>query len=133
MKVESGLRTLLTKFMNKSFIKFIFMGCLNTALTYILYLGFLIILPYFYSYFFSYCIGIILSYFLNTLFVFKEKVQIKKLFQFPLVYLAQFAVSSVLLYLIVDRLFVNERLALLFVTVVTIPITFLLSRYIIKK
>lgn len=107
-------------------------GGFNTAFTYGLYL----LLDLFFSYRFaftaSYIIGIVFAYFFNALVVFKSGLSIKKFLQFPLVYLVQYLLSIGLLEVLVQALDVSTTLAPIFVLVLVTPVTYLLSRWILK-
>ncbi|MEB3100937.1 GtrA family protein [Ferviditalea candida] len=121
------------KFLNKQFIKFIIVGLINTVSTYLLYLIFLKLTSYFWAYSISYILGIIISYFLNTLFVFREKTSLKKFLQFPIVYLVQYLINTFFLYLFVNVLSIRKEISPIIIIVITIPITFLLSKKIIQE
>lgn len=133
MKHVIDLRILLMKFLNKQFIKFIIVGLINTVSTYLLYLIFLKLTSYFWAYSISYILGIIISYFLNTLFVFREKTSLKKFLQFPIVYLVQYLINTFFLYLFVNVLSIRKEISPIIIIVITIPITFLLSKKIIQE
>ncbi|WP_405104644.1 GtrA family protein [Paenibacillus sp. FSL K6-1217] len=133
MKVESGRPTLLTKLLNKEFLKFVVSGGINTLTTYLMYLLLLLFLNYSLSYTVSYVSGIFLSYYLNTVFVFKEKMSIEKFLKFPIVYLIQYFINLLMLYILVEHLHLSTKIVPLIVVVVTIPVTFVLSKLIIKS
>lgn len=132
MKVGIDLRTWLTKFMNKEFLRFVFVGGINTGATYIFYLVLLIFFDYSVSYTISYVAGILISFYLNTFFVFKEKVSFKKFLQFPLVYLVQYLINLLMILVFVELFNVSKQIVPLIVIVITIPITFVLSKLIIR-
>lgn len=113
-------------------LRFLIAGAINTGAGYLLYLVALQVLGYRTAYTVSYLLGIILSYALNTLFVFHQPWSWRALASFPLVYVLQYAVGFVLLSLLVARVGIKEEIAPLLVVVVTLPITFFASRYIIK-
>ncbi|OKP81742.1 polysaccharide synthesis protein GtrA [Paenibacillus helianthi] len=133
MKAESGRPTLLTKLLNKEFLKFVISGGINTLATYLMYLLLLLFFNYSLSYTISYVSGIFLSYYLNTVFVFKEKVSFKKFLKFPIVYFIQYLVNIFMLYVLVERVHLSTGIVPLIVIVVTIPITYALSKLIIKS
>lgn len=133
MKVEKDQPTLLIRLLNKEFLKFVISGGVNTLATYLVYLLLLLFLNYSLSYTVSYVSGIFLSYYLNTVFVFKEKVSLKKFFKFPIVYLIQYLINILMLYILVEFLNLSEQIVPLIVIVVTIPITYTLSKLIIKS
>lgn len=132
MKVGSAHPILSMKFLI-NFLKFAIVGVLNTAVTYFLYLLLLLFSSYLIAYSLAYLTGIIISYLLNSKYVFKESISPKKFLMFPLVYIVQYVMSSLLLYLSVHYLNVNERIALLISIVLTTPITFVLSKRIISN
>lgn len=131
MKAGKGLHMLLMRFLNKEFLKFIITGLINTLISYLVYFILLNITTYYISYFVSYFIGIVVSYLINTWFVFREKVSMKKMFKFPVVYLVQFLINSLGLILFVDKLNMNEKIAPVLIIILTIPITYLISKKII--
>jgi putative flippase GtrA len=133
MKAEKGLRMLLMKFTNKEFLRFVISGGVNTVFTYILYLIFISKLNYALAYAISFVCGIILSYLMNSLFVFREKLSMSKMLKFPVVYIVQFGISEFFLYLVIKPFQLNQQFAPLVVLIVTVPITFILSRFIIKN
>lgn len=108
------------------------MGGINAGLTYGLYLLLLLIVRYTFAYSGSYAAGIFLSYYLNARFVFRERLRLSKALKYPSVYLVQYLVGLGLLYLLVETLHLDKRLAPLAIVVITVPATFVLSRYIIR-
>jgi putative flippase GtrA len=116
----------------QEFFRFILAGLVNLVLTYALYLALELVLAYPAAYTVSYACGIIISYLLNTLFVFKSPIRIAKAVQYPIVYLAQYLLGMALLYLLVELAHISSRIAPLVIPAVTVPATFLLSRYLIK-
>jgi putative flippase GtrA len=132
MRVGRDLRLLLIKFMNREFIKFVIGGVINTTLSYLIYLFLLLFLSYQVSYFFSYIFGILVSYYVNCKFVFNEPISIKKLLSYPAVYIVQLLLSYLFLYLLIQKLSIDAKLAPLLVTIVSLPITFVLSKFILK-
>ncbi|MEK4519895.1 GtrA family protein [Paenibacillus sp. FSL H8-0122] len=133
MKVEKDQPTLLIRLLNKEFLKFVISGGINTLATYLVYLLLLLFLNYSLSYTVSYISGIFLSYYLNTVFVFKEKVSFIKFLKFPMVYLTQYLINILMLYVLVEHLGLSTKVVPLIVIVVTIPITYVLSKLIIKS
>ncbi len=122
----------MTKFINSEFLRFLITGGINTGSSFVLYLLFKLVLPYTIAYVIAYFCGIAVSYYLNSTFVFHQPLHWKKALQFPLVYVVQLLVGEVLLVVWVERLHVDPDIAPILVVICTIPITFILSRYIIK-
>ena len=119
--------------MRHEFVRFLLAGATNTLLSYLLYLLLLIFLSYLPAYSVAYCAGIVLSYFLNVHFVFKERVSLASFLKFPIVYVIQYALGALTLWLLVDRAGIAPAIAMAGVIVVTIPVTFLTSRSVLKK
>jgi putative flippase GtrA len=110
------------------FLRFLVTGGINTALTYVLYLLLLLLLDYLPAYSVAYVVGIALSYGLNSVFVFRQPMNWRSLARFPLVYVVQYLLTAALLWLFVDMLGVDQRIALLAAIAVTVPVTFLAAR-----
>jgi putative flippase GtrA len=120
------------KYINREFVRFVLVGGLNTLLGYALYAFFLLFLAYTIAYTASYVLGIFISYYLNTRFVFRMSFDWKKALQYPAVYVAQYILGVLCLYFLVEFLHVNKLLASPLTIMLTIPATFLMSRFIIK-
>jgi putative flippase GtrA len=118
---------------NREFFRFIFWGGVNTLSGYVIYAFLLLVLPYLLSYTVAFIISIYLSYFLNSKFVFNQELRLSKALKYPLVYLAQYVIGAISLYLLVEILRVNKLIAPLLVVVLTIPITYYLSRRIVRQ
>lgn len=116
----------------REFAIFIIFGLVNLVLTYAIYLFLRVFLTYPVAYSGSYACGIVISYVLNARYVFKERLQLTKALQYPLVYLAQYLLGLMVLYVLVELAHLSSSVAPLAVPVVTVPATFLLSRYLIK-
>lgn len=114
-------------------IKFVIGGSINTAFTYCLYFGLQAILHYQVAYALAFATGIVFSYWFNARIVFKTPIRWKGFFAFPLVYLVQYLLSAVLLSLFVERLGITQNVAPLVVIVLTIPITFVLTRWFLRR
>jgi putative flippase GtrA len=114
-------------------LRFIVIGAINTVATYALYLVLLPQAGYKLAYTAAYVVGIVFAYLLNTRFVFRVRRTLASFTLFPLVYLVQYALGIATLYVAVTLFNVPERFALIASIVVTIPITFLLSRLVLKR
>jgi putative flippase GtrA len=85
------------------------------------------------AYTIAYVAGIALSYVLNTWYVFRVRRDLRGLALFPLVYLAQYLIGMLVLSLAVNSFGVPAKFALLISIAITIPMTFLLSRLVLKR
>jgi len=115
------------------FGRFLLVGAVNTLISYSLYLLLLAFLSYLLAYSLAYCVGIVVSYFLNARFVFRQRPSFGSFLAFPLVYLTQYGIGALVLWLLVDQAGINPAIAMVGVIVMTIPVTFLMSRFIINR
>lgn len=127
------MKSLLKRLHEFSFARFLASGAFNTLFTYALYLMLLNIINYKASYTITYIFGIFLSYILNRYFVFKSTTGSRSILLYPLVYVAQYLTSMGILWLWVDYLHLNEKAAPLIAILITIPITYLLSKAIFTE
>ncbi len=120
------------KFINREFLRFVFWGGVNTLTGYLIYAVLLLFFPYLVSYSVAYAISIFISYFLNSKFVFNEKLRLRKALKYPLVYLNQYVLGALSLFLLVHFLKIDKLVAPLLVVMLTIPVTYFLSRRIVR-
>ena len=113
--------------------RFLISGALNTGITYLLYLGFLQVLSYRAAYTCAFVLGILISYYLNALFVFRARIGIGSLIRFPLVYLAQYFLGMVIIVALIEYFGVAAWAAPIFAILVTVPLTFILSKSIFSS
>jgi putative flippase GtrA len=118
--------------MTGEFLRFLVMGGANTIAAYAIYLLLLNWMRYEIAYTIGYAVGIAMAYALSASFVFRQPLRKRSALRFPLVYVAQFLVSLVLLRVAVEWIHLPEWTALGFAVVATIPVTFLLSRWILR-
>ena len=114
-------------------LKLVIGGGINTAFTFALYFGLQHLLPYQVAYALAFATGVVFSYWFNATIVFKTPVSWKGFFAFPLVYLVQYLLSAVLLSVFVERIGIPQSVAPLAVIVVTIPVTFVLPRWFMRR
>lgn len=115
------------------FGRFLFSGCVNTGVAYSVYLLLLNVMPYRLAYTLCYVAGVMVSYLLQTRWVFRKQASLKSFLAYPLVYVAQWLLGVVLLGIFVERLAIPKSLAPLAVIAATVPMTFVLSRFIIRR
>lgn len=113
-----------------SFLRFLISGGINTVATYAAYLALLQANSYKVAYTAAYVFGIVIAFFINRLFVFRTHRGWRSLLMFPFVYLAQYLVSLAVVFAWVEHLKMPAALAPLIAIVVTIPLTFILSRFV---
>lgn len=81
----------------------------------------------------AYVFGVVFTYYLNSRWVFRVQMSWRSFLQFPSVYVVQYSVGIVLMHLLVDRLAFPVDFAPLAVIVLTMPVTFVLSRFVLKR
>lgn len=114
-------------------LRFGLSGAANTIATWLLFVLLLTWLPYQLAYGVAYVTGIGTGYLLATLFVFSETPTARGLLAYPLVYVVQYALSAALLFAVVDWLDVPVRIAPLVVAVLVFPVTFVMSRIVVRR
>jgi putative flippase GtrA len=117
--------------MGAEFARFLVGGLVNTFATYALYLTLLTVLDYWLAYTATYVSGILLAYWIGLRFVFRERGSWHKLGQFPLVYGVQYLLGVTVVVVGVEGFGVPAALAPIAAVAVSIPVTFLLSRWIL--
>jgi putative flippase GtrA len=113
--------------------RFLLVGATNTTVSYVLYLLLLAFAPYLYAYSISYGTGVVVSYILNSRFVFRQPLSLGKFLQFPIVYAIQYGLGATILWLLVGHASISPELAMIGVVAVSIPVTFITSRFILKR
>ena len=113
-------------------LRFVVWGGIDAVLGYSIYAALILFFPYLVSYTLAYLAGIPISYFFNSRFVFCHELRWSKALKYPLVYVAHYMVGTACLYMLVEIFKVNRLLAPLLVLLLTIPVTFFLTRSIIR-
>ena len=111
--------------------RFLLGGASTTLVSYAAYLVLLAFLPYLAAYWVAYAIGVAWSYFANTLFVFRQRPSLARALAFPLVYAIQLAAGSLLMVVLVRHFGLPAKVAPLLVVVLTLPLTYFASRWIV--
>lgn len=106
-------------------------GIVNTGTYFGLYLLLRMLLPYLVAHVIAFGLAVVGSYFLNCRFTFRVKPSWRSFLLFPLATLSNFVITTVGLYLLVERLGFDERWSALAVAVVAIPITFTVARFVL--
>lgn len=122
------MRWLYIRFLESKAIRFLISGSLNTITTYAIYLLLLNRFSYQQSYTAAFVAGILMSYFANRVFVFKAHQGIKTVLLFPLVYLLQYFIGLVVLWVWIDFFELNPRFGPLITILVSLPVTYMVSK-----
>ena len=115
-------------------LKFIIVGGINTLNYYIIYLLLLKLIGvnYLVSHISGFVISFIISYYLNCYFVYKVQPTWKKFIQFPLTQVVNMGIQTLLLYIFVQWFNISSVIAPFAGLIITIPVTFILSKYILR-
>lgn len=113
-------------------LRFLAGGILNTGATLVLYWILMQFMHYQLAYLASFCAGVLLSYVLNTRYVFKARHSWLKFVLFPLVYLITYSIGALVLRLAVEYFGVPASVAPLVPIVVTLPLSFLLTKFVLQ-
>ncbi|CAC8562103.1 Putative sugar translocase in surface polysaccharides biosynthesis [Staphylococcus aureus] len=115
-------------------LKFIIVGGNNTLNYYVVYLLLLKLLhiEYMISHITGFIVAFVISYYLNCYFVYRVKPTWRKFISFPITQLVNVSLQTVLLYVFVSWLNLPAEIAPFAGLVITIPITFILSKWILK-
>ena len=112
-------------------VKFLFWGGVNTLLTYLLYLLLLNVVSYQICYIISYLVGILFSYYANSKFVFSVPLNIRKMLTFPFIYVGQYGVGTVILWILVAKVNIAEEFAPILVMFLLVPLTYLFTKLVL--
>ena len=110
-------------------LRFLLAGGLNTAVTYLMYLALLWVTNYQISYAVAFVSGIAISYVLGRMFVFKVHQGYRSALMLPLVYLIQYLTGAAVVWAWVDLFDQHPMLAPAISILVTVPLTYFLSKF----
>lgn len=115
-------------------LKFIIVGGINTLNYYVVYLLLLKLLhiEYMISHITGFLVAFVISYYLNCYFVYRVKPTWRKFISFPITQIVNVSLQTVLLYVFVSWLNLPAEIAPFAGLVITITITFVLSKWILK-
>ncbi|MEV6115611.1 GtrA family protein [Streptomyces sp. NPDC052109] len=116
--------------MKRQIVTFAAVGVINTAAYYCLYLLFLTWLPYLAAHILAFALSMVGSFFLNARFTYRIRPTWRKFLLFPLTNVTNFVITTAGVYLIVDVLHAGSRLAPLLASAAAIPVTFVVSRWV---
>ena len=115
-------------------LKFIIVGGINTLNYYVVYLLLvkLLHIEYMISHITGFIVAFVISYYLNCYFVYRVKPTWRKFISFPITQIVNVSLQTVLLYVFVSWLNLPAEIAPFAGLIITIPITFILSKWILK-
>ena len=116
-------------FYTKEFVTFLIIGVINT------FNG--TVFSYIYSSFLNeniafivgYISGLIISFLLNSLITFKEKLQLNKFIKFAISYIPNFIIQNIVVIIVFNLMGLNKIIAYLLAAIIGLPITFISVSY----
>ena len=120
-------------FFNKTFILFVLIGIVNTLIYNEYYLIGIKFTNYIISSVLAYLISMTCSFFMNTVYNFKIKPTIKKYLLFPISSIPTFICQTFGLSLLVEVFNIPKTYSGFIASLVAIPFSFIIMKYIIKK
>jgi putative flippase GtrA len=111
-------------------LRFLVAGATNTAITFAVYVALLLMVSHQVAYSLAFVFGVALAYVLNRTFVFGARGGVGAMALFPMVYVAQYIVGLLVVTVWVDVLGLPPALASMAAVMLTIPLTYVLSRWI---
>ncbi|ABR34687.1 GtrA family protein [Clostridium beijerinckii] len=116
-------------FYTKEFVTFLIIGVINT------FNG--TVFSYIYSSFLNeniafivgYISGLIISFLLNSLITFKEKLQLNKFIKFAISYIPNFIIQNIVVIIVFNLMGLNKIIAYLLAAIIGLPITFILMKF----
>ncbi|MER5642614.1 GtrA family protein [Kitasatospora sp. NPDC002227] len=112
-------------------VRFGLVGLVNTANSFVLFAIFDHLMPYFAAFTLSFLLAMVGSFFLNCRFTYRTPPTWKKFALFPIPNITNYLVQSGGMVALVQWWHFNHILALLLVSVVAIPVTFVLSKLVL--
>lgn len=109
-------------------VRFGVVGVINTGTYYALYLLMQPVLPYLVAHVCSFALAMVGSYFLNCYFTFRTRPSWRSFLLFPFSNAANFVITTLGLYVFVQHLGMDERVAAIPAAAIAIPITFLVAQ-----
>lgn len=110
------------------FARFVVVGVSNLAVYYACYLLLHLVMPYLAAHVLAYLVSVVSSFFLTTRFTFRVAPTARRAAVFPLVYLVNIVVTSVMIVVMVQGFGVGERIAPLVSAALAVPLSFLTAR-----
>ena len=111
-----------------AFSRFMIAGAVNTGLTYAIYLGLLLLIPYVFAYSLAYAIGICMGYLLNALWVFKRAPCLGSATVYPLTYSLNYLIGIGMLWLLIELIHIPKEIAPLIVVAVSGPLMYIVIK-----
>ena len=119
--------------LEKRVFRFVIAGGLNAGSTYLIYLGLAPVIGDGTGYTVAYVTGIGLSYLINSVFVFRTPMRFASALKFPLVYLAQYLLGLVFVWLFVVEWGIPRAIAMFAIISLNAVLAFFMIRFILSQ
>ena len=130
--LPAGIGKRLRPFFTVQFLIFVVIGGVNTLSTAVFAAGLDILHPAGrdsrFNFVLGYLAGLVLSFFLNTRFTFRQKPTLRRFIRFPVSYIPNFIIQYLCVWLF-TALSLNQTLAYLLAAAAGIPVTFLTMKF----
>jgi putative flippase GtrA len=114
-------------------IRFLIAGIINTALTYWIYYISVDLIGYLKAFSIAFVLGIIISYTLNSIFVFKARIKMKTFYRYPIICATQYLLGIFILSILINYFGINNKIAPILNVIFLIPVTFLINKWFFGK
>lgn len=114
--------------LSRSLPRFLVGGAFTTGASWLCYVALLRVFRYELAYSLSFVVGILISFVVNSWFVFGVPLRWRRLLPYPLAYLIQYAAGYAVVWVAVEKLGLPEWSGPLVALTVTIPVGFVLTR-----
>ncbi len=112
----------------RPFLAFCLVGLVNTAVSYLTYLGLRLLMAYLVAYVLGWAVGVAVSFLLNCRFTYRVRPTWRGFVLFPLSSIPNIVLSSAGVALMVEVLGWDQRIAPLVATVLAVPISYAIAR-----
>ncbi|SDB80612.1 Putative flippase GtrA (transmembrane translocase of bactoprenol-linked glucose) [Raineyella antarctica] len=115
------------------FIKFLMVGVVNTLISYLVYLGLRLVMPYMAAFVLGWVVGVLVSFLLNCYFTYHVRPTWRGFLLFPLSSIPNIVLSSAGVLLMVEVFGWDQRIAPLVATVLAVPVSYAIARTILVR
>lgn len=124
----NGLRKIKQILFSKQFICFLIIGCINSLSGIVFSWLYSNILGPILAFIPGYITGIVVSYFLNSIFTFKDAFSVDKLIKFSISTIPNFLIQIVTVFIIVNLWGQNKLVAYILAAIIGVPVTFIILK-----
>lgn len=115
-------------FFSKQFISFVVIGGINTLSTAIFASFYTKLLGTMPAFILGYITGIIISYTLNSIITFGEKLEFVRVIKFGIATIPNFIIQTIIVYVGSDIMFFQDTICYIIAAIIGVPITFIVAK-----